>query len=51
MKRIMKGAKATGNGVFLSVKEYDELINYKNILLALKEYKKDYDRTYKSYLM
>ncbi|WP_323736210.1 hypothetical protein PXD04_10065 [Methanosphaera sp. ISO3-F5] len=50
MMKIKKGAKATRDGVILTDKEYEELINYRDTVLALRSYKKDYNLTYRSYL-
>lgn len=51
MKPIKKGNKATSDGVILTKKEYEEYKKIKELLEVFKTYKKDYNRTYKSYYM
>lgn len=51
MKKIKKGDVAKHNGVILTEKEYEEFIKLKNIISEFRSYKKDYNMTYKGYMM
>ena len=51
MEEITKGTKARFNGVILTKKEYNEYKKLKELIQTLKTYKKDYNMTYRNYLM
>lgn len=51
MMKISKGEKTGFTGVLLTNKEYENYKNYLKVIGKFKTYKKDYDMTYKSYLL
>lgn len=51
MQEIKKGQKSNCNGVILTENEYDKYLKLNKLLSVFKEHKKQYDKTYYSYLM
>lgn len=51
MKVVKRGMKVGSDGVLLTKEEYKRYKKLLETITLVKSYKKDYDLTYKSYLM